>query len=232
VKKQFTRLAAVSAIGFVALTGVLASSATAGAPAPNAGSDAHQRPSVGQMLAKVAKHRPGAVTTSANAAPEDIVEIATAVSGDASCFDVVNGSQANGADVQQYQCVGVPQQRFKIIPATDPGWFSLQFQHNTTKCLDVRGAGLSNGTQYQQWDCVADAKAQQFTAYVQSSPAPTVTLVPRTTFEANELHAKCTDVRGGSSANGAKIQQWACATTSDANNDVVTAQVVSIYKVG
>jgi len=139
------------------------------------------------------------------------------------CFDVVNGSTGNGADVQQYTCVGVAQQHLRVLNPDDV-WSQLQFVHSG-KCLDVRGGSLANGAQLQQWDCTSnpvDLPAQQFMLVPQSDES--AAFVPRRSWDANVLRPKCVDVRDGSLANGAKIQQWACATTRDDNSDVVGAQ--------
>ncbi len=214
-------------------SGVLVSSASAGAPAaaPTASSGGEQQhqQSIAEVLAKVAKTRPGAQRSAAGEvsanADEVIVEIENVNS--VKCFDVINGSGANGADVQQYECANVGQQRFRVLNPDQP-WSSFQALHSG-KCLDVRGGYLSNGTQLQQWDCTPGLPAQQFTLFNQSNGS--VAIVPQTAWEANALRAKCLDVRGGATGNGAKIQQWECGTVRDDNEDVVVAQQFRLWLV-
>jgi hypothetical protein len=226
VKKQFTRLAVVAAVGFIAVSGALAASASAGAPAPS--TDGKERASVGEVLAKLGKTKPGvAQQRSADVGTAAATTILVENHNSGKCFDVVNGSTANGVDVQQYDCLAVPQQLLNVL-SPESEWTQLQFQHSG-KCLDVRGGGLSNGTQLQQWDCAPGAAAQQFTVFSQTNGS--IALVSRTAWEGNLLRPKCVDVRGGSFDNGAKIQQWSCATTSDENEDVASAEQFNTYLV-
>ncbi|MFC6087813.1 RICIN domain-containing protein [Saccharothrix lopnurensis] len=222
MKKVFTRSVLVAAVGFAAVTGLLSSSATAGAPEPT--TDA-KGTTVREVLAEVGKAEPGAAQRRSGDVSANAEEIVIRIENVNSlkCFDVVNGSTANGADVQQYNCVGVGQQHLRVLNPDD-AWSQFQFVHSG-KCLDVRGGSLANGAQLQQWDCTgnpADLPSQQFMLVEQSDNS--AAFVPRRSWDTNLLRPKCLDVRDGSSANGAKIQQWACATTRDDNSDVVGAQ--------
>ena len=77
------------------------------------------------------------------------------------CFDVRGASLANGAPVQQWDCVGARQtnQRYRIVRVPG-GVFQIVAEHSG-KCLDVRGAGLANGNAIQQWDCVGPQQTNQ-----------------------------------------------------------------------
>ncbi|WP_199439311.1 RICIN domain-containing protein [Umezawaea beigongshangensis] len=228
MKKQFTRLAVVAAVGFLAASGAFSASASAGAPTTGTVDDPRLS-TVGEVLAKTAKAEPGAESQQRSADVEASAAITIMLQNVNSgrCFDVVNGSTANGTDVQQYECAEVRQQHLTLL-TPELEWTSIQFKHSG-KCLDVRGAGLSNGTQLQQWDCASGIAAQQFAFFEQSNGA--LALVSRTAWEGNAFHTKCVDVRGAGIENGAKIQQWGCGTTRDDNEDVVAAQQFNAFSV-
>jgi Ricin-type beta-trefoil lectin domain-like len=67
------------------------------------------------------------------------------------CLDVDNGSTADGANVKQWTCSNVPQQRWKLV-WVGGGYFELHAQHSG-KCLDVAGGSTADGANVQQWTC-------------------------------------------------------------------------------
>jgi hypothetical protein len=81
---------------------------------------------------------------------EDYYEVRAEHSG--KCLDVDNASTADGANVKQWSCVGVPQQRWKLV-WVGGGYFELRAQHSG-KCLDVDNASTADGANVKQWSCV------------------------------------------------------------------------------
>lgn len=71
------------------------------------------------------------------------------------CLDVTGVSTANGAKLQQYQCLGEsqPNQLWQMIPiAGQPPWVAFAAKHSG-RCADVEGVSTANGALIQQWDC-------------------------------------------------------------------------------
>jgi len=114
------------------------------------------------------------------------------------CMDVTGISTANGALIQQWQCIGGTNQE-ATVTCDASGWCEIKFRHSG-KCLDVTAWSVADGTQLQQWDCHGGDN-QRFS-------------VPPYSHAIGEVRSKwsdkCVDVRGYSTANGAAVQQWAC----------------------
>lgn len=71
------------------------------------------------------------------------------------CVDVVGASTANGAKLQEYDCLGAGQtnQLWSLVElAGQPGWFAFIAKHSG-RCADIPGSSTANGVQFQQWDC-------------------------------------------------------------------------------
>jgi Ricin-type beta-trefoil lectin domain/Ricin-type beta-trefoil lectin domain-like len=71
------------------------------------------------------------------------------------CIDVTNGSGADGAWLQQWECLGANQanQLWQIVPiAGQPNWFAALAKHSG-KCMDVTGGSTADGPRIQQWSC-------------------------------------------------------------------------------
>jgi poly(3-hydroxybutyrate) depolymerase len=69
------------------------------------------------------------------------------------CLDVPNSSQANGTQVELWDCNGGANQKW--TPTS-----SKQLQVYGGKCLDAEGAGTSPGTRAIIWDCNGQANQQ------------------------------------------------------------------------
>lgn len=67
------------------------------------------------------------------------------------CLDVAGASQANSANIIQYDCHGGPNQQWRLIPQGQ-GYYTITAQHSG-KCLDVAGASQANGSHIIQYDC-------------------------------------------------------------------------------
>jgi hypothetical protein len=80
------------------------------------------------------------------------------------CLDVAGASMADGAAVQQWECLGSNQQnqRVRLRNTGTPGYHRLIFRHSG-KCLDVTDVSTANGARLQQWTCVGGQTNQGFT---------------------------------------------------------------------
>lgn len=77
------------------------------------------------------------------------------INSSSKCLDVTNASNADGAWVQEYDCLGASQanQLWSIVPITgQPGWYALIAKHSG-KCADVSNASSEDGARILQWTC-------------------------------------------------------------------------------
>ncbi|MGW4644895.1 lectin [Sphaerisporangium sp. NPDC004334] len=109
--------------------------------------------------------------------------------GSGRCLDVANVSQANGAQVQIWDCNGQANQQW-----APTGSGELRVYGN--KCLDVSNASTADGAQVAIWDCNGQSNQQW-----RFNSDGSITAVG-----AN----KCLDVPNYSTANGVKLQIWSC----------------------
>ncbi|MEV7805592.1 ricin-type beta-trefoil lectin domain protein [Microbispora sp. NPDC088329] len=109
--------------------------------------------------------------------------------GSGRCLDVSGASQANGAQVQIWDCNGQANQQW-----TSTGSGELRVYGN--KCLDVNGAGTADGTGVIIWDC----NGQNNQKWRFNSDGSI------TAVGAN----KCLDVSNNGTANGSKVHIWTC----------------------
>ncbi|MEV0354389.1 arabinofuranosidase catalytic domain-containing protein [Nonomuraea sp. NPDC050680] len=109
--------------------------------------------------------------------------------GSGRCLDVNGVSQANGAQVQIWDCNGQSNQQWT---ATSAG----ELRVYGGKCLDVYGAGTANGTNVIIWDCNGQSNQQW-----RLNADGTITAVGA---------GKCLDVSASGTANGTKVQIWTC----------------------
>ncbi|KAB8194204.1 poly(3-hydroxybutyrate) depolymerase [Nonomuraea phyllanthi] len=109
--------------------------------------------------------------------------------GSGRCLDVNGASQANGAQVQIWDCNGQSNQQWTSTSAGELRVYG-------GKCLDVNGAATADGTSVIIWDC----NGQNNQKWRLNSDG-TITAVG-----AN----KCLDVSGYGTANGTKVHIWTC----------------------
>lgn len=103
---------------------------------------------------------------------------------------------ADGERVQLYQYFGGKAQMWDVI---DRGGGFVSFKNvNSGKCLDNRFDAF-NGGRVGQWSCDANNPAQQFTVSVNSDGTYRID---------SRQSGLCVEVTGGSSGNGATVQQW------------------------
>lgn len=129
------------------------------------------------------------------------------------CLDVslsVDGN-ANGADVQQWDCLGAKNQTWTITPAgTFYGTrvYTVRAAHSG-KCLDVAGYATSDGSRVQQWDCHGGNNQLFVPVRVNGNE-------PAGVHELQALQSgKCLDVPASGQANGAGITIYTCTGTSN-----------------
>jgi hypothetical protein len=128
------------------------------------------------------------------------------------CMSLANGSPANtnGFGIIQWGCSLAPNpndgQVFTLIPWAD-GYFQIEI-NKTDRCLDVTAASTNDGTPYQQWACHVPPAGQQPYNHQLFYVMP----MQGTHYKAfvAKHSGKCADVQDGSSADGKRIQQWAC----------------------
>ncbi len=114
------------------------------------------------------------------------------------CLEVGGGPgvTGNGANINQWDFVGVPNQRWWLRPAGDA--FEVVATHSG-KCLDVSEVSQQNGANVHQWDCVGGSNQRW-----RFNPVGAA-------FELVAVHSgKCLDVAGISQQNGANVHQWDC----------------------
>ncbi len=105
------------------------------------------------------------------------------------CLDVPNSSQANGTQLELWDCHGGANQQWTLTS-------SKQLQVYGGKCLDASGAGTSPGTKVIIWDCNGQSN-QQWNV----NSDGTVVGVPS---------GLCLDANGAGTANGTLIDLWTC----------------------
>ena len=108
--------------------------------------------------------------------------------------------------VQQWECVGNDNQRWRfeyyLTNSVGQEYYRI-INKRTNKCLSVPGASLNSGVQLVVLPCTIDVS--QFWTF--RSPASTYTAV------VNFYSYICMEVWGGSSGNGAVVQQNSCNGT-------------------
>ncbi len=118
------------------------------------------------------------------------------------CVEVVGGSNADGAKIQQASCNNEARQRFEVQVAADHGYSF--FNANSGKVLDVSEVSTASGAPIHQWTYVSGAN-QRFT------------LTPNgNAYSVRAKHSnKCMDVKDFSAATGGQIIQWDCTGNSN-----------------
>lgn len=131
-------------------------------------------------------------------APNAAISIVSAHSD--RCLDVVAGSTADGAGLQQYRCLGPGQanQVWVLRPKANDGYTIVN--ENSGKCLDLTGGRTDNGVSLQQYTCI-DGNPNQLWHLTPLGDHFQIR---------SDVSGKCVDVAGGSSHDGAQINVWDC----------------------
>ncbi|XPF95332.1 RICIN domain-containing protein [Colwellia sp. RE-S-Sl-9] len=125
------------------------------------------------------------------------------------CIDLSAGSNANGANIQQWGCNANNANQDITFVSKGDGYYLMKTKHN--KCVDISGKLTTNGATAVQWDCY-DGDNQQFKLVDKGNGW----------FQLEAKHSnKCLEVANNSTTNGADIRQWACG---NGNNQQFTFQ--------
>nr|WP_237519934.1 RICIN domain-containing protein [Streptomyces sp. HUCO-GS316] len=117
------------------------------------------------------------------------------------CVDVLSGSSADGAYVQQWDCWPEPQQIWNFVISSD-GYYTVRAVHSG-KCLDVWNSSQAEGAKVQQGPCYNTTSLQW---KLIQRPNGFFSLIARHS-------SKCLTVSGGSVSNGAAIIQQSCSSS-------------------
>ncbi|MFT3771131.1 MAG: RICIN domain-containing protein [Minicystis sp.] len=122
----------------------------------------------------------------------------TQSSGLGRCVDVHGASTADGARVDQWDCVEQDNERFYLRRTTD-GYYNIVAKHSG-KCLDIYAVSTADGASLVQWTCNGGDNQKFRFHYIDDN-----------TYEIIPKHSgKCLDVTGWGIPQGAEIQQWPC----------------------
>ncbi|KAJ7436056.1 ricin B lectin domain-containing protein [Mycena galericulata] len=160
------------------------------------------------------------------------------------CLDVTGGATANGTPVQIWECTaGDANQQWTLSGPEH----SIQWSEESS-CLDLTNGNATNNTVMQIWACT-DGPNQQWTMTTGPSQtirpiiSETTCLTAPTNANGGEIVVEpcdgstsqlwtpigsmivvydnmCLDVTNGNTANGTKLQIWAC-TPGDANQQLL-----------
>ncbi len=78
-----------------------------------------------------------------------------------------------------------------------------------SKCLDDTGNSSANGAKIQVWQCLSNDAGQVWSFQPTTAPGE-VANAGLSQLGSIEIHGKCLSTSSNSSANGAKVQLWAC----------------------
>jgi hypothetical protein len=113
------------------------------------------------------------------------------------CLDVSGAGRNNGDNIQQWDCNGGDNQKWRFVPKGGE-YYSLVALHSG-RCVDVAGVGKNNGDNVQQWECnIGDNqiwKVANEGGY----------------YRLTAKHSgRCLDVAGVGQNNGDNVFQWEC----------------------
>jgi glucosylceramidase len=120
------------------------------------------------------------------------------------CVDASNGSTANGTALQQWACTtGNTGQQWQFQP-TDSGFYKVVSRNANTQAWNVTGGpgATGNGIKVQLW-AYGGGTNEQWQAVVRSDGSYS--------FSPRNNTGNCLDVTDVSTADGARLQQWACS---------------------
>lgn len=122
--------------------------------------------------------------------------------GSGKCLDAADGSTSNGTRLQQWTCQAANSNQLWQLQPTTGGNYRVVSRNATSLAWDVAGGpgATGNGASVQLWTYGGGTNQQWL---------PTDRGNSTFTFTARNS-GKCLDIADASSADGARIQQWAC----------------------
>ncbi|MGZ0153540.1 RICIN domain-containing protein [Kribbella sp. WER1] len=147
------------------------------------------------------------------------------------CLDVPGASQTDAAPIQQYDCNGNIQQRFRLVQIAGTEQFEIHTVHangakldGKPRCVDVDSMRLDDDVPLLQWPCAGTGNQQMTVEYLEGSSYDTVV---RLRFAHS---GKCAGVRGSSLDNAVAVVQRTCTAEADQQwilRPVFTGQTLS-----
>ncbi|MBB5076332.1 RICIN domain-containing protein [Nonomuraea endophytica] len=123
------------------------------------------------------------------------------------CMGVSGGSNAAGAEIRLFRCVGGGNQDYKFL-ATTTNAILLHANNGSGNCVGVKDGSFANDAQLVLVPCSrSDARW---------IPIGTLSGTGKVTFR-NAKTGRCIGVDGGSTAHGARIAQYTCGDTTRGN---------------
>jgi Ricin-type beta-trefoil lectin domain-like len=144
------------------------------------------------------------------------------------CLQPEREARINGLAILQQPCVdNDPYQRWFFIGLRveyqKPGIY-LVVNSGSDQCLDDRDGRTPDGSPVQQWTCNFTSTTMQWKLESLGYDRELPSYPPRAQF-INMRSGKCLDVRGGSSAPGARLQIYHCTSTGAVPAHANLAQV-------
>lgn len=80
------------------------------------------------------------------------------------CVDVTGASTADGAWLQEWDCLGAGQwnQQWHVVPIAGQPPYEAFMSRHAGKCMDVTGNSGANGARIQQWSCLWSGNQQWY----------------------------------------------------------------------
>jgi len=135
-------------------------------------------------------------------------------------LDVVGGSTANGAGIQEYDILNSANQKWSLVATSGGNYAIMNLQSG--KVLDVTGGSTQVGALIQQWDYLGSANQQWSIVPVENGFYEIL----------NVGTGKALDVPGGNSVSGTPIHQWDYAGTDNQKWSLSVLQAYEIQNVG
>jgi hypothetical protein len=141
------------------------------------------------------------------------------------CLEIVGGSTANGASMQQNACSTGNHQRFRVTSSP-----STLVAVHSGKCIDVAGVSTSDGATVVQWTCHGGPNQQWAWSIGGTTGANAPPPAGLTSFTAAHSQ-KCLEIPGSSQSNGAAATQSSCtgdpSPLTDLDGTIIYTDVIS-----
>jgi len=112
--------------------------------------------------------------------------------------DVAGASQDNGAQLQSWEWLSGPNQKFRLQPVAGKDRVYNIIAVHSGKLVDINGVSNDNGAKGQQWANNGQANQQFFIEHINGVPTTIIA----------QHSKKAIDLSGGAQANGTWLNQW------------------------